>query len=277
MSSRPALVTLLTDFGTADYFVGAMKGVILGIIPTAQIVDLTHEIPAQDIDAGAFTLLNSYRSFPPATVHVAVVDPGVGSTRRAIAVRAANQFFVGPDNGLFSYVMEREAAYEVVHVTADQYFNDPVSQTFQGRDVFAPVAAAIANGVSLSELGPKVNDVVRLASLTPTNTRKGKLEGRIIHIDHFGNCITNFTREHLSPQQETAATIRVKKKRIRSFKRFYGDGVSKEKLFAIWGSAGFLEISTQNGSAALVLKVERGTKVTLHALNLQSAIGNRQS
>jgi S-adenosylmethionine hydrolase len=263
MSRSPAVVTLLTDFGNADYFVGAMKGIILGINPTAQIVDITHEIPAQDIDAGAFTILNSYRSFPAATVHVAVVDPGVGSTRRAIAVRAADQFFVGPDNGLFSYVMERELSYEVVHVTAEKYFSHPVSQTFQGRDVFAPVAAAIANGVSLAELGPKVNDPVRLASLNPAKTEKGKFEGRIIHIDHFGNCITNFTREHLSPKQETATTFHVKGKRIKSFKRFYDDDLSKEKLFAIWGSAGFLEISTRNGSAAKLLKAKRGTKVTV--------------
>jgi S-adenosylmethionine hydrolase len=199
-------------------------------------------------------------------VHVAVVDPGVGSTRRAIAVSAANQFFIGPDNGLFSYVMEREPSYEVVHVTAEKYFSHPVSQTFQGRDVFAPVAAAIANGVSLLELGPKVNDAVRLASLTPSKTGKGKLEGRIIHIDHFGNCITNFTREHLSPKNETATTLQVKGKRIKSFKRFYGEDVSKEKLFAIWGSAGFLEIATQNGSAAELLKAKRGTKVTVRSV-----------
>jgi S-adenosylmethionine hydrolase len=266
MSRKPSLLTLLTDFGTADYFVGAMKGVILGINPTAQIVDVTHEIPAQDIEAAAFTLLNSYRSFPTETVHVAVVDPGVGSTRRALVIRAADQFFVGPDNGLFSYVLDRESIYEAVHVTAEKYFRHPVSQTFHGRDVFAPVAAAISNGVVLSDLGSRVNDPIRLASLAPVKKGIGTLEGRIIHIDHFGNCITNFTREHLNARKETSTTLRIKGKRIKSFKRFYGDGVSKEKLFAIWGSAGFVEIAIQNGSAAKRLKAERGTKVTLQTV-----------
>ena len=263
MPRKPSLLTLLTDFGTADYFVGAMKGVILGITPTAQIVDITNEIPPQDIEAGAFTLLNSHGSFPREAVHVAVVDPGVGSKRRAIVVRAADQYFVGPDNGLFSYVMERAPTYEVVHVTAEKYFRHPVSQTFHGRDVFAPVAAALLNGVSLSELGSKMEDPVRLKSLAPLEVSNGKLEGRIIHIDHFGNCITNFTRTHVSTQKEATARLQIKGKRIKSLKRSYDDDATREKLFAIWGSAGFLEISAKNSSAAKKLKAARGTKVTL--------------
>jgi S-adenosylmethionine hydrolase len=263
MSRKPSVLTLLTDFGTADYFVGAMKGVILDINPNAQLVDITHEIPAQDIESGAFTILSSYQSFPSKTIHVAVVDPGVGSQRRAIAVRAKKQFFVGPDNGLFSYVMERESTYEVVHLTAEKYFRHPLSQTFHGRDVFAPVAAAISKGVKFSALGPRVTDPVRLPTLAPLQARRNEIEGRIIHIDHFGNCMTNFTREQISVQKETEATLLVKGKRIKTFRQFYEDDASREKLFAIWGSAGFVEIAAQNSSAANVLKAERGTKVVL--------------
>jgi len=135
-----AVITLLTDFGTADYFVGAVKGAILSVNPQAVIVDLTHEIPPQDIAAGAFTLLAAYKTFPAGTVHVGVVDPGVGSTRRPVIVSANKQFFVGPDNGLFSYIYDREPGYQVFHVTAEKYFRPDPSSTFHGRDIFAPVA-----------------------------------------------------------------------------------------------------------------------------------------
>ena len=152
------LITLLTDFGTADYFVGAMKGVIFSINPTARVVDITHEIPPHDIRAGAFTLHAVYKSFPPQTIHVAVVDPGVGSTRRPILVVGGDQFFVGPDNGLFGYVYEREPRCRVFHLTREEYFRRPVSQTFHGRDIFAPVAAALSRGVEPPELGDEIKD-----------------------------------------------------------------------------------------------------------------------
>lgn len=264
MSRNPSFVTLLTDFGTTDYFVGAMKGVIFGINPSAQIVDITHDIPPQDIEAAAFILLNSYPSFPDNSVHVAVVDPGVGSNRRPIVVRAANQFFVGPDNGVFSYVCEREATHQTIHVTADQYFKHPVSTTFHGRDVFAPVAAAITKGLPLTDLGRRITDSVRLASLSPTKLDNGKIEGRIIHVDRFGNCVTNISRKDLSVKNEAAAVIRVKGKTIRSFRRFFADDAqSRDKFFSVWGSAGFLEIAVANNSAARLLKAERGTQIVL--------------
>jgi len=242
------VITLLTDFGTADYFVGAVKGAILSVNPAAVIVDITHEIPPQDIAAGAFTLLAAYKTFPVGTVHVAVVDPGVGSTRRPIIVSANEQFFVGPDNGLFSYIYDREPSHKTFHVTADRFFRSSVSSTFHGRDIFAPVAAALSNGVAPEEFGPGINDAVRLPLLeTPL---------RIIHIDRFGNCVTNITRD-LSPRE-----IVVNGRTISEFRQFYGDG-DDQSLFAIWGSAGFLEISVNGGSAAKVLGAKRGDEVSL--------------
>ena len=247
-SSLP-VITLLTDFGTADYYVGAVKGAILSVNPHAIIADITHEIPPQDVAAGAFTLLAAYNTFPAGTIHVAVVDPGVGSTRRPIVVSANGQFFVGPDNGLFTYIYDREASHRTFHVTADRYFRPQASSTFHGRDIFAPVAAALSNGVELEKFGAEINDEVRLPSLeTPL---------RIIHIDRFGNCVTNITRA-LMPAEES---IVVNGTTISEFRQFYGEQ-SGTGLFAIWGSAGFLEISVNGGSAAKILAARRGDEVS---------------
>ena len=161
------IITLLTDFGAADYFVGALKGAILSVNPQAQVVDITHEIAAHDIRAGAFTLLAAYEAFPPQTIHVAVVDPGVGSSRRPILVATREHFFVGPDNGLFSYICEREPEPRVYHLTEEKFFRPMVSATFHGRDIFAPVAGALSKGTPPASLGELITDYVRLAPLTP--------------------------------------------------------------------------------------------------------------
>lgn len=256
------VVTLLTDFGTADYFVAAVKGVILTINPSATIVDITHEIPPQDIESGAFTLLTCYRDFPSGTVHMAVVDPGVGSARRGIVVRTGSHYFVGPDNGLFSYIFDTERTHETFHIAEDKYFRQPASTTFHGRDVFAPVAAALSQGVKPGKFGPRVKDEVRLRSLSPVK-RNAKVEGRIIHIDRFGNCVTNFTRADLP---ESGARLVVKRRVIETFRQFYGDeNQSKKQIFAIWGSAGFLELSVNGGSAADRLGVKRDDPVIASA------------
>jgi len=239
------VITLLTDFGTADYFVGAVKGAILSVNPRAVIVDITHEIAPQDIEGGAFTLLAAYKTFPAGTIHVGVVDPGVGSERRPIIVSANEQFFVGPDNGLFTYIYDREPSHRIVYVTSERYFRPAVSTTFHGRDIFAPVAAALSNDVAMEDFGVEINDAVRLPSLeTPL---------RIIHIDRFGNCVTNITRAEKS--------LVVNGQTISEFRRFYGEG-DDESLFAIWGSAGFLEISVNGGSAAEILHARRGDEVS---------------
>jgi S-adenosylmethionine hydrolase len=262
------VITLLTDFGTADYFVGAVKGAILSVNPGAVIADITHEIPPQDLEAGAFTLLASYATFPARTIHVAVVDPGVGSTRRPIIVSAGDYVFVGPDNGIFTYIYDREPAHQVFHVTAEKYFRQPTSTTFHGRDIFAPVAAALSKGVKPKAFGPEITDAVRLNTpLLPVVQENGNIEGRIIHIDRFGNCITNLTRDLLGDEH---GTLFVKEKPINNFRKFFGEDSSSE-LFAIWGSAGFLEISVNGGSAALTLGAKRGEAVILSDKEAQKA------
>jgi S-adenosylmethionine hydrolase len=255
------VITLLTDFGTADYFVGAVKGAILSVTPQVVIADITHEIPPHDIAAAAFNLLASYQAFPAGTIHLAVVDPGVGSSRRPFIVGANKQFFVGPDNGLFSYIYDREPSHRTCHVTAEKYFRPDPSSTFHGRDIFAPVAAALSKGIKPEAFGPAIDDEIRLAdSLDPVVQKNGKVQGRIIHIDRFGNCVTNITRDTLPTGR--VATLLVKGKSIRNFRDFYGAAPSNE-LFAIWGSAGFLELSVNGNSAAQLLRAKRGETVNL--------------
>jgi S-adenosylmethionine hydrolase len=262
VARQNSIITLLTDFGTSDYFVSAMKGRILSLNRNVHIVDITHEIPPQDVEAAAFTLLTACETFPPGTIHVAVVDPGVGSSRRAIVVEAGKMFFVGPDNGIFSYVCERLGKPRVIHLTNEKYFSRPVSPTFHGRDVFAPVAAALSLGVKTAQLGASVDDFVQLPFLLPTTLRDGSISARVIHIDRFGNCVTNITERELTAEMIAAgATIQVKGKHIKSFRRFFAEVGSKEKLFAVWGSAGFLELAAANNSAARMLKVQRGEEV----------------
>ncbi|HJU92865.1 MAG TPA: SAM-dependent chlorinase/fluorinase [Pyrinomonadaceae bacterium] len=248
------VITLLTDFGNADYFVGAVKGAILSVNPRAVIADITHEIPPQDVEAAAFTLLASYQAFPVGTIHVAVVDPGVGSERRPIVVNASDQLFVGPDNGIFTYIYDREPSHQVFHITSDKYFRPSPSTTFHGRDIFAPVAAALSKGVKPEDLGSVITDTVRLKnSLTPEVLK-------IIHIDRFGNCITNITRDLIDPKRHP--TLVINRKQIRAFREFYSSA-SPNEVFAIWGSAGFLEISMNGRSAAKILRAKRGDTVLI--------------
>jgi S-adenosylmethionine hydrolase len=241
------VITLLTDFGTADYFVGAMKGVILSLNPQAVIADITHEIPAQDVAAGAFTLLAAYDTFPAGTIHVAVVDPGVGSARRPIVVSAGEHLFVGPDNGLFTHIYDREPSFQAFHITASQHFRQPVSTTFHGRDIFAPSAAVLSTGVEPSSVGPRVTDPIRLTI---------PVEPAIIHIDRFGNLITNITRLPEGARLWVNGTL------ISALRGFFGEESGADP-FAIWGSAGFLEIAVNGGSAAEFLGARRGDPIQI--------------
>ena len=260
------IVTLLTDFGTSDYFVGAMKGAVLAANPRAQLVDITHEIPPQDIEAGAYTLLAAFDAFPAGTVHVAVVDPGVGSSRRAVAAEGGGHLFVGPDNGVFGHVYERVAPLRVFHVTNESYFRPRASETFHGRDVFAPVAGALAGGVRAEELGPEIEDFVRLSFARPERGPEGTLVASIIHVDRFGNCVTNITRQDLAEEAiKRGARLLVGGREIRSFRRFFADeGDRHSEPFAVWGSAGFLELAVFRDSAARVLGAGRGQKVEVN-------------
>ena len=270
--SASPIITLLTDFGNADYFVGAVKGAILTINPAARIVDITHEIPAHDVEQAAFTLLAACASFPPGTIHVGVVDPGVGSARRSILVRSRQQYFVGPDNGIFSYVCELSGDNpEVFHLNKEVYFRQPVSQTFNGRDVFAPVAGSLSTGLKPEQLGTRVADYIHLPSITPEVSPGGEINGRIINIDRFGNCVTNITQAELpSAMIAAGARLKIRGQVVKSFRKFFAEDTgSRDQLFGIWGSAGFLEIAAANKSAARILKAKRGDMVVASAKNLR--------
>jgi S-adenosyl-L-methionine hydrolase (adenosine-forming) len=257
------MITLLTDFGTADYFVPAVKGVILSVNPQAQIVDLTHEVPAHDVASGAFTLGACYRHFPAGTVHVAVVDPGVGSQRRAIVARAGGYLFVGPDNGIFSYVYARESDVRVFHATREEFFRRPPSPTFHGRDVFAPLAAWLARGLSPDATGAEVSDYVRLEVPEPV-VSANEVRGAVIHIDRFGNCISNLTERELSPGTAAAGvSLLVGGRPVTQFGTHFAQAARRDELFAYLGSAGYWEVALWRDSAAGKLGVGRGAEVVL--------------
>jgi S-adenosylmethionine hydrolase len=260
-SRSPRIITITTDFGLNDHFAAVMKGVILGIAPEARIVDITHESRAFDIDEAAFTIAQSYHYFPPRTVHVVVVDPGVGTMRRPILIEAANQFFVGPDNGVFAFILSQEKK-TVRAITNAKYFLQPVSQTFHGRDVFAPVAAHLARGVSPARLGKPVDDYLRPRSLKPDRTARRGWTGAILKVDRFGNAITNFLASDFPRALEGPFEMSVGLQEVTRLARNYEQfGIGE--LFVIVGSSGYLEISAGQASAAKILGVAVGAPVEL--------------
>lgn len=252
------MIALLTDFGTQDYFVGAMKGTILSINERTNIVDITHQIPPQDIQSASFTLRACYRDFPKKAIFVAVVDPGVGSNRKAILCETKDYFFIAPDNGLLSFIFNEAADFRVYQLKDEKYFKHPVSRTFHGRDIFAPVAAHLSKGVKPSEFGSEIKDFVRFEENKPSKVSDKEIEAGIIHIDHFGNVITNLTQNDLPK----SFTININGKKISKMHNFFAEA-EKGKLFTIIGSAGFLEIVAFQDSAAKLLKVKRDQKVLL--------------
>ncbi len=245
------VITLLTDFGLLDHYVGVMKGVILSICPEAKLVDITHEVPPQNIAQGAYLLGVSYKYFPRGSVHVGIVDPGVGTNRRAICVVADDQFFIGPDNGLFTLVYDLACEFVVYELKNSAYFLSQISSTFHGRDIFAPVAAYLACGLEPSRLGPVVSDEVRLSWPKPVLQGK-RLIGGVIHVDRFGNLITNISRDLL--RDKTVKKIIFNGLEI-PFKRAYAAAKPKSPL-ALIGSDGLLEIAISMGSAAQTLGKE---------------------
>jgi S-adenosylmethionine hydrolase len=262
------MITLLTDFGLSDYFVPAVKGVILSIHPEAQIVDITHEAAAHDIRSAAFTLGACYHEFPAGTIHIAVVDPGVGSSRRAIVVDTGQYTFVGPDNGLFSFVYARESAIRVFHITEKQYFRHPVSPTFHGRDVFAPVAAHLLRGTTPEQFGKEIDDYVKFEiprpQLVESEGARGLLQGSVLHIDRFGNCLTTFTEADLRLDQITLRTrFYFGGREIRQFGAYFADIANQEDLFAYPGSAGYWEIALWRQSAATLVNARCGDEIIL--------------
>lgn len=263
MAQKRQLITLLTDFGTADHYVAAMKGAAFSIYPDIEFVDVTHDVANHDIFGAAYTLRCCYDTFPRFTTHVVVVDPGVGSSRRSIFVMTDNYNFIGPDNGVFSYIYQLETVNRVIHLTTDYYFRQPVSQTFHGRDIFAPVAAWHAKGIDPKKMGDEITDYVRLDAPAPKAAAPTMMKGAVIHIDRFGNLITNFTAEQLTPERiQAGARLRVNGREIHSIVSHFAGGPQKEP-FAYFGSTGFLEIGVFKASAARALEARRGAEVDL--------------
>ena len=253
------IITLTTDFGTADWFVGVMKGVVLGINPAARIIDLVHEVPSGDMRAGAFALMAGYDFFPKGSIHVAVVDPGVGSRRRAIAVETEDYFFIGPDNGVLSWALKRERVRKIVALENDAYFVKPVSRTFHGRDVFAPVAAHISRGVPLRKLGPLSKDYHRLSWPEPASSL-GAVLGEVLYVDRFGNALTNIDRGTLKAIGSRRLRVRIRRRPAFPVAEYY-QGAREGRPVAVLGSSGFLEIAVSAGNAARRLGLKRGVKV----------------
>ena len=260
------IITFTSDFGADDWFVGVVHGVIHHICPEAKVVDLSHAIEPGKIERAAFMIEAAAPDFPPGTVHLAVVDPGVGTRRRALAVRAHEQFFVGPDNGVLDWALSDPGAAARA-LTETRYFRHPVSRTFHGRDVFAPVAAHLACGVTLDALGPAIHDPVRLRPV-PVRLVDGLVQGSVRFIDRFGNALTNITQEALAGAfpgvPEHRLEVLLGSRRISGIARSYGDAPIGT-LVAIIGSSGRLEIAQVGGQAASRFGLGEGDAVSVRA------------
>ncbi|MFQ6121698.1 MAG: S-adenosyl-l-methionine hydroxide adenosyltransferase family protein [Dehalococcoidales bacterium] len=267
-----AIITLTTDFGLADAYVAAMKGVILSINPEAKLIDICHSIRPQNISQAAFVLSTAYQFFPKRTIHVVVVDPGVGTERRAIILRTPLADFVAPDNGVLSYVIQQSSSkpinvnrqqvelapeLEAVAITKPQFWRSPVSSTFHGRDIFAPVAAQLSLGSPPVDFGETITSLIMIPLSRPYKTAADTLAGHVLHIDNFGNLITNIKSDDLPKQ---TVTIEVGNQLIRGLSHTYEEG---RGLLALIGSSGYLEISLKGGSASAFLNAEAGSEVKI--------------
>jgi len=249
------IITLTTDFGLSDPFVGTMKGVILSIAPNAQLVDISHEIHSYDVLEAAFFIESVYRYFPDGTIHIVVVDPGVGSARRPIAAESRSHLFVAPDNGVLSPVLENE----VYHITNSSLFQEPVSRTFHGRDIFAPIAAHLALGTPIGFVGPRIVDFIKNQLPQPRRIN-GKVLGTVLRIDKFGNVITNLRR----PDLGSGFTIRVAGQPITRLCANFSEA-ERGELVAIEGSAGYIEIALNQESAADRLNLTSGAEIEVES------------
>jgi S-adenosylmethionine hydrolase len=260
---RP-IITLLTDFGTADYYTGAMKGVMLGICPEAQLVDITHEIAPFQVGQGGWMLEQAWRCFPRGTVHLAVVDPGVGSERRPILAEADGHFFVAPDNGLLTQVLGGVKEPVVRAISATRYFREPVSRTFHGRDVFAPVAGHLAAGAGAAAFGGVVTDWVVRVQPQPVQVAEGVWEGEVLWVDHFGNLVTNFASSDFLDVLRSPFQFEIGNHWIERFAAYYGM-MKRGVPYLVLGSAGNVEVSLNQGDAARECGVGAGARIRLLA------------
>jgi len=256
------IITFISDFGTRDGYAGVMKGVILGINPEVRLVDITHEISPQDIFEAALVLKNSYSFFPNSSIHLVIVDPGVGSERKPILVETDNHFFVGPDNGVFGFIYEVETIKRVVELTNKRYFLPKISDTFHGRDIFAAVAAYLSLGTSLDDLGERHNDVVRIDIPKP-EIEKEMIKGIFFHIDRFGNLVSNIP-EALFKEfvQDGKYEISFGGEKVERVCKSYLE-VGKGGVLAVFGSFGYLEISVRDQSAQAKLRLCKGSEVKI--------------
>ncbi|MDE2217352.1 MAG: SAM-dependent chlorinase/fluorinase [Planctomycetota bacterium] len=291
---RQRSITLLTDFGYQDAYAGIMKGIIAEINPLANIIDICHNVPPQDIFNGAYLLHTAYKYFPKDTIHVAIVDPGVGSKRDIVCMKTKDYFFLVPNNGILSFIVQEEKPKGIFRVTNNKYFLPTTSNTFHGRDIFAPIAAHLSLGVKPQLLGIKISQLTLLDIPKPTSKKTGILEGQIIYIDRFGNLITNIKREHLAQyslnqtqnkdqwsedRSQTSDTLKktskkkiplpcntiettIGKKKIRGLSKTYTDAKPGEPL-VLFGSAGFLEVSVNQGNAQKYFRVNNGNKIII--------------
>jgi len=262
----PAIITLTSDFGSKDAFAASVKGIVLKINPLAQIIDISNEIAPQDIWEAAFTLKSAYRHFPKGTVHLAVVDPGVGSSRRPIIAVTESYFFVGPDNGLFTLVYQEAERLRVHHITASHYFLPNPGPTFHGRDIFAPVAAWLAKGIPSGHFGEEITDFMKLSVPAPKMT-SNSIEGHVVHIDRYGNLITNITYKDIQMLLAESVdlgsvSISAVGRDIKGFKKFFAEATPGEPA-AIINSNGAVEIFMFKQNARTVLAAKRGEVVRL--------------
>ena len=269
------VITLTSDFGVNDHYVGAMKGVILSINPQAQIVDLCNAVQSYDILDGAITISEAYRYYPPDTVHMVVVDPGVGTPRRPILVTGEKHIFLAPDNGVLSLVYAREERLSVRHITSEHYFLQPLSNTFHGRDVFAAVAGWLSKGVDVAKFGDEITDFARFAAPKPKAVDAKTFKGVVLKVDKFGNLITNLCERdvpQLFTQPTPAFKLTVGKAQVSKLAQNYSQGAPGE-VFGILGSMGFLEISANRGAASQATGAGKGAEVML---TFESATGATQ-
>jgi S-adenosyl-L-methionine hydrolase (adenosine-forming) len=260
-----SIVTLTTDFGLNDHFVGTIKGVILDIVPEAEIVDICHSVQAFDVLDGALTIAQAYSYFPAGAVHLVVVDPGVGTARRPVIVTSERHHFVAPDNGVLSLIYGREERLHVRHVTAEHYYLQPVSNTFHGRDIFAPVTAYLAKGVDPAKFGDEITDFVRFNAPKPKPVDGKTLRGVVLKVDRFGNLVTNITPQDvpaLFQAEPPPFKILIGKREITELHTNYAQG-APGAVFGILGSMGYLEVAANRGSAAQTLGLGKGSEVSL--------------
>jgi len=258
---RKPIVTLTTDFGLADHYVGAMKGVILGICPQAAIVDISHDVTPFQISEGAYLIAQAWRCYPAKTVHVVVVDPGVGTARRPILVEAGGQFFVAPDNGVLAMICDAQP-HKARVISNQRYFRRPVSRTFHGRDIFAPAAAHLAAGVPPARLGKRIDDYLRPGFLKPQRSGKRTWAGQILHIDRFGNIVTNFHANDFPDLETRDICLAIGPRQVSVVARSYAEAGAGE-LFLIVGSSGYVEVSLNQASAAHAIGCEMGAPAEL--------------